>query len=87
MFGEGEKDFLTPGEIRDIIDYIREFRSDKTPFDVCLSVSLSGKDLTKEKAVAEPYKRAGVTWRIDFIYSGTGAVKKNKERILAGPPR
>jgi len=86
-FGGGKKDFLTPGEIKDIIDYIRKFRSVKTPFDVCLSVSSAGKDLSKEKAIAEPYKRAGVTWWIDFIYSGTGSLKKNKERILAGPPR
>lgn len=51
-----------------------------------MSVSSAGKDLSEEKAVAEPYKHAGVTWWIDFIYSGTGALKKNKERILAGPP-
>jgi len=76
-----------PDEIRTIIDYIGQFRSDKTPFDVCLSVSSAGKDLSKEKAVAEPYKHAGVTWWIDFIYSGTGTVKKNIERVLTGPPR
>ena len=84
--GRGKKDFLTPDEIREIIDYIRQHRTDDAPFDVCQSVSSAGKTLAEEKATVKPYMDAGVTWWIDFIYSGTGSVKKNKERIKAGPP-
>ena len=29
----------------------------------------------------------GVTWWIEFVYSNTGSVKRNTERISFGPPR
>jgi hypothetical protein len=85
--GRGKTDYLTPDEIREIIDYIWKHRADDTPFDVCQSVSSKGKTLAQEKAALKPYIDTGVTWWIDFIYSGTGTVKKNMERIKAGPPR
>jgi len=84
--GRGKKEYLTPDEIRAIIAYIRQHRNEESPFDVCQSVSSAGKTLAQEKAAVKPYVDAGVTWWVDFIYSGTGKVKDNIERIKAGPP-
>jgi alkanesulfonate monooxygenase SsuD/methylene tetrahydromethanopterin reductase-like flavin-dependent oxidoreductase (luciferase family) len=85
--GRGKADFLTPDEIREIIEYIWKYRKIDTPFDVCLSGITPGKKLADDRAIVSPYKGAGVTWWIDFVYSGTGSVKRNKARIKFGPPR
>jgi alkanesulfonate monooxygenase SsuD/methylene tetrahydromethanopterin reductase-like flavin-dependent oxidoreductase (luciferase family) len=81
------KSYLTPGEIREIRDYIREHRNRDESFDVCLSGILPAKNLNEDKAIVTPYEKAGVTWWIDFVYSGTGSLKMNTERIQFGPPR
>lgn len=85
--GRKKEQFLSPTEVREMVAYIGKYRSVYTPFDVCLCGVTGGKSLSKDRAIVEPYKGVGITWWIDFIYTGRGSVKENESRIRSGPPR
>jgi alkanesulfonate monooxygenase SsuD/methylene tetrahydromethanopterin reductase-like flavin-dependent oxidoreductase (luciferase family) len=81
------KAYLTPDEICEIRGYIAEHRQKDTPFDICASGILPAKNLDKDREIVKAYQEAGASWWIEFVYSGTGLLKKNTERIRCGPPR
>jgi alkanesulfonate monooxygenase SsuD/methylene tetrahydromethanopterin reductase-like flavin-dependent oxidoreductase (luciferase family) len=78
---------LTPSEVKEIKRYIEEHRPINQPFDLCVSGVLPGKKPSEDQAVLEEYQKAGGTWWIEFVYSSTGSVKQNSDRIRLGPPR
>ncbi len=80
------KAFLSPDEIREIIDYVGEHRTSDGPLDVCISGILPAKSIVKDKAIVQPYKEAGATWWIEFVYAATGSLEKNIQRVRFGPP-
>lgn len=81
------KEYLSVTETKEILRYIKKYRELDTPFDFCVSGVLPAKKLIEDRNIVEAYEKAGATWWIEFIYSGTGSVKKNTERIRFGPPR
>jgi hypothetical protein len=81
------KEYLTPGEINEIVAYIGEHRTSTAPFDVCQSGILPARSLSEDKAIVQSYDEVGVIWWIEFVYTGTGSLKKNTERIRFGPPK
>jgi len=81
------KAYLTPEEIREISNYIHQYRTTDAPFDICLSGILPAKDHAEDKSIVSPYEEVGITWWIDFVYTGTGSLKANTARIHFGPPR
>jgi len=81
------KSYLTPEEILEIKSYVKKYRATNDPFDICMSGILPAKNLTEDRNIVQPYKDAGATWWIDFVYTATGSLKKNIERIRFGPPR
>jgi hypothetical protein len=80
------KAYLKPEEIIEIKKYINIHRQMDTPFDLCLSGILPAKNLDQDREIIKPYEEAGASWWIEFVYSGTGSLKKNTERIQYGPP-
>jgi alkanesulfonate monooxygenase SsuD/methylene tetrahydromethanopterin reductase-like flavin-dependent oxidoreductase (luciferase family) len=78
---------LTPTEMAEVIGYIEKHRTSDKPFDCCVSGVLPAKNFTEDKATAAAYHQVGVTWWIEFVYTSTGSVKANTERIRLGPPR
>lgn len=78
---------LTIHEVHEIMQYIHSYRKINTPFDFCISGVLPSKRFTEDKEIIKPFARVGVTWWIEFVYSATGSVKKNRNRIRFGPPR
>jgi hypothetical protein len=85
--GRKKQDYFTPDEVREILDYIWKHRTSLDPFNFCLNGILPAKSHTADKAIVAPYQSVGVTWWIDFVYSGTGSFKKNHQRIKFGPPQ
>lgn len=85
--GRKLEDFLTPGEMQAMMEYIGKYRLEDSHFDVCLCGVTEGKNLSKDRSIVESYKEIGVTWWIDFLYTGRGSVKENQERVQSGPPR
>jgi alkanesulfonate monooxygenase SsuD/methylene tetrahydromethanopterin reductase-like flavin-dependent oxidoreductase (luciferase family) len=82
-----KQDFFTPAEVRQILDYIQRHRETDAPFDFCLNGILPANSLAEDRAIVAPYRKAGVTWWIEFVYSGTGSFKQNAKRIQFGPPK
>ncbi len=79
---------LMPLEVvEQLAAYIAEHRKTEAHFDLCLSGVLPGKDPAEQHGVMAPYQRAGVTWWIEFVYSGRGSLRKNQDRLRRGPPR
>lgn len=78
---------LTLVEVQAIMRFIQQHRTIEAPFDFCMSGVLPAKNFREDKAFVAPYDEAGVTWWIEFVYSSTGSVKRNTERIRFGPPR
>lgn len=80
------KQQLSINEVQEIMRYIQKYRTIDTPFDFCVSGVLPANKPDEDRAILAPYEEAGVTWWIEFVYSSTGSVKENKERIRSGPP-
>lgn len=83
---KGIKQPLTLDEVKEINQYIHQFRTADAPYDFYLSGVLPGKKLSEDKAMLAPYVEIGVTWWLEFVYSGTGSIQKNIDRIRFGPP-
>lgn len=81
------KEYLSVKETKEILRYIKKYRELDTPFDFCVSGILPAKKLSEDRNTVEAYEKAGATWWIEFVYSRTGSVKRNTERIRFGPPR
>jgi alkanesulfonate monooxygenase SsuD/methylene tetrahydromethanopterin reductase-like flavin-dependent oxidoreductase (luciferase family) len=89
---------LTPDEVRELVAYVVERRTDDSPFDVVVSGETSGDDARAAGAVVAPLAEAGATWwieRVDpwrFGWSweeawAPQATVQMRERICQGPPR
>jgi hypothetical protein len=83
--GAGVEPF-PPRKIREMVDYIQEYRNGDSPFDVCLLGRTAGKDLKADRAAVKSYVPAGLTWYLEAIHSGRGSIKQVRERIKIGPP-
>ena len=81
------RETFTIAEVQEIQRFIEQNRDVDAPFDFCVSTGLPGRDLGKHKEIVAPYEEVGVTWWIEFIYSATGNLESNTERIRLGPPR
>jgi len=79
--------YLTIDEIREIREYLQSYRTIEAPFDICVSGILPRKSLAADRVIVEPYQQVGATWWIEFVYNGTGSLKKNIERIRLVPPK
>ncbi len=51
-----------PNEIKELLAYTRQFRSDDAPFDVLAAGNTSGTDRQKALDTILPYAEAGATW-------------------------
>jgi alkanesulfonate monooxygenase SsuD/methylene tetrahydromethanopterin reductase-like flavin-dependent oxidoreductase (luciferase family) len=80
------KETLTVNEVLEMIEYIQQHRSADAPFDYCVSGVLPGKSPNDDRAIVKSYANVGASWWIEFIYSATGSLSKNKQRIRQGPP-
>lgn len=82
VFPIGKDTPLEPGDIRAILEYIGEHRTDGEPNDV----AVNGPGAIRDRASHEAYEEAGVTWWIDDE-PGDGRVEQLEARIAQGPPR
>ena len=72
---------LTPDEIAQVADYVRERRTSDAAFDLVACGA------TDAGASVEAYARAGATWWFEWLEPDRGSFTALRERVLAGPPR
>lgn len=70
-----------PGEIREIIAYVRRFRSNVAPFDV----AVIGRATSDRKPNIQLYEQEGVTWWLESLTTYRNSPEEMRERIRQGP--
>jgi probable F420-dependent oxidoreductase len=87
---------LSPGDIEDIVAYIRQHRESDAPFDVAVVGTTPGDDAARAAETVAQYARAGMTWwqeMVDPLRFGwewgpsPWPMDAMRERILQGPPK
>jgi alkanesulfonate monooxygenase SsuD/methylene tetrahydromethanopterin reductase-like flavin-dependent oxidoreductase (luciferase family) len=84
----------TPAELREIVAYVREHRSDGRPFEVVASGRTTGRDRAQDADAAAAHADAGATWWVEdvspwaFGWRGTGPwpLGAMRGRVRDGPP-
>lgn len=90
-------EMLTPQDVREMLDFIHEQRAqaglaDK-PYDVVHCGLSSGTDQQADRALAQTYADAGVTWWLEHLVPdrwGTWSdwpLEAMRQRVRQGPPR
>lgn len=80
--GEG---FIQPETVREVLAYIRQYRTSDAPFDVTAVGYVGEKDPAEATALLQAYAEAGVTWWQEGFW-WTDTVELVRERIRQGPP-
>lgn len=83
--GYGHDSFMSPVELRQIVDFVVSCRVERGGFDVVMEgMSDSAEDLNE---IFPNYGEAGLTRWIEKLGWWRGGIDAAFERILAGPPR
>ncbi len=79
---------MQPDDIREMLTYVRQFRTHDEPFDVLASGNTGGTERQKDLDVIMPYAEAGATWwQEGFAGSDALELEAVHTRIRQGPPR
>jgi len=79
---------MQPDDIREMLTYIRQFRTNNEPFDVLALGNTSGTDYQKDRDMIIPFAEAGATWwQEGFAGSDFLELEAARTRIRQGPPR
>ena len=80
----GHDSFMSPVELRQIVDYVVSCRVDRGGFDMVMEGMSDGPEDLDE--IYPDYGEAGLTWWIEKLGWWRGGIDAAFERILAGPP-
>ena len=80
-----EGHLIQPEEVREMLAYIRQYRSAAEPFDVVIGGYLDNSDPEKAANVLRSYAEAGVTWWQEG-FLGHDTLDDVRGRIRQGPP-
>jgi len=79
---------MQPDDIREMLTYIRQFRTNNEPFDVLALGNTSGTERQKDRDMIIPFAEAGATWwQEGFAGSDFLELEAARTRIRQGPPR
>jgi alkanesulfonate monooxygenase SsuD/methylene tetrahydromethanopterin reductase-like flavin-dependent oxidoreductase (luciferase family) len=79
---------MAPADMRAARDYALAHRpADAGPFDLVHWGITAGTDPGADRALAEEYAAAGVTWWLENFSNDRGTAEEQRERIRRGPPR
>lgn len=76
---------MTPVQVRELLGYIKTYRSSDAPFDVVIR-NRSGQDAAEDAARVRDYAAAGVTWWQEAFSPSRFPLAETFARIRQGPP-
>jgi len=76
----------TPDEIREMKTFVKENRTETTPFDIIMEGQTPGDDRQRAAKITRQWADAGVTWWIEAMWS-IPELEQALTRIRQGPPR
>jgi alkanesulfonate monooxygenase SsuD/methylene tetrahydromethanopterin reductase-like flavin-dependent oxidoreductase (luciferase family) len=77
----------SPGDLRNILAYIKERRKNNALFDAAIIGWGSGKDRDKNAKKIRPYIEAGMTWWLEGMFGAKDSLERMRASIRMGPPR
>lgn len=73
-------------DLRDILEYIREYRTSTAGFDVAV-IGGTGRSHTEDAKKLQLFADAGMTWWLESFFLQRNLHKEMRKRIRQGPPR
>jgi len=81
----GEEESLSPNDYREIIKYIKQYRSSFDSYDIIKSIYSTG--IKEEDEWINDYLNIGITWFVEAIWPGRDSSLDNIKKIISrGPP-
>jgi alkanesulfonate monooxygenase SsuD/methylene tetrahydromethanopterin reductase-like flavin-dependent oxidoreductase (luciferase family) len=80
--------FLGPDDLRELLAFIREYRSTETPYDAAIIGTRSGlgkKPAAVARALSE-LEQAGATWWLQSLFIERNSLERMRSAIREGPP-
>jgi alkanesulfonate monooxygenase SsuD/methylene tetrahydromethanopterin reductase-like flavin-dependent oxidoreductase (luciferase family) len=78
---------LAPDQVKDMVAYIRRFRSSDAIFEVLQFGQTLGENKAEDQKIVTPYAAAGSTWWIESVFPRYLTTEEAHLRIRRGPPR
>ena len=75
---------LSPNDYREIIKYIKQYRSSFDSYDIIKSIVSTG--IKEEDEWINNYLDVGITWFVESMWPGRDSLDNFKKRISRGPP-
>lgn len=82
-----EEHHMTPGDVRDLIAFVREHRGSVEDYDICVGGSPRRPDWEDERATIRALAEAGVTWWTEYIPPDAGRLDEVRALVRRGPLR
>ena len=77
-------ELLAPEEIREIVAYVKPYRTSTEPFDIAMNGE-TPTDPHRGAEIVQRYSEAGATWWVEFE-DPSQSFEEYRERIRQGPP-
>jgi alkanesulfonate monooxygenase SsuD/methylene tetrahydromethanopterin reductase-like flavin-dependent oxidoreductase (luciferase family) len=84
--GYGLGETMPPAELRAVVAYTREHRTEAGPFDVALEGRTDGSAADRGGQLVASYVPAGLTWWVEALGWWRGTPAEAMSRIRQGPP-
>jgi len=82
----GSDDALSPSEYKEIIKYIKYYRSSLDSYDIVKPFISTGLDKEDDWSFNNNFLDIGITWFVELIYPGRDSLDNIKKIISRGPP-
>lgn len=79
-------DYISTDQVRDMVAYIKQYRTTDAPFDVVIWHATTGTDANADTERIRAYTDAGVTWWQEDCSLWRWSLKESRDRIRLGPP-
>jgi len=77
---------LSPAQVRDMVAYMRRFRSTDAALDVLQFGETLGENNAEDQEIVSPYAAAGSTWWVESMFPRYRGVDEARLRIRRGSP-
>jgi alkanesulfonate monooxygenase SsuD/methylene tetrahydromethanopterin reductase-like flavin-dependent oxidoreductase (luciferase family) len=84
--GYGLGETMPPAELRAVLAYTQEHRTNTGPFDVALEGRTDGSAADRGGQLVASYVRAGLTWWVEALGWWRGTTAEAMDRVRQGPP-
>jgi len=82
----GSEDALSPNDYREIIKYIKQYRSSFDSYDIIKPIITTGIKKEDDWSFKNNFLNIGITWFVELIYPGRDSLDNIKKIISRGPP-